>query len=643
VARLTDQGGSEAGSIFTNNQVGVSTFTTSFMFQFTGPGNPDGVVGNGITFCLQGNSPTALGFSGGGLGYGTDTPGGTLGIPNSVAIKFKTTNNHGEGIDSTGIFTDGRSPTIRDPNAPPNAPDQTVDMSGSPIKLRSQHPFLVNLSYDGTTLTETITDLTLPVGMNSFTTSYTVDISAWVGGNAAYAGFTGGTGAHTAFQDIQSWKYDSVEDTTKIHTPSRLVVASVDRHNNSTSNITIDWKANNDYNATGFTVQRSTDGTNFSTIATVSPNVDTYTDPSLTGGTYYYRVQAFNATTTSAFSNVDSARIGGGSNPVVIDHSAGFASHGDLTANGSASFATSGSTTVARLTDGKTGANESGTVFTTQRVSDASFNTSFTFQLHGGTAVEGDGITFIIQGNGATALGPGGGGLGYGPDHPGGSGGLPNSIAVKFDTFDNAGEGPNSTGLYLDRASPTVPAVNLTGTGIDLHSQDPFLVNLSYDGTTLTETITDTTTKATFTTKYTVNIPAAVGGNVGYVGFGGGTGGNTAIQDILSWTYTTLDPGQPGGTSLVAGAPAGGAAPAASTSGQALAPSVVPQALSATAAPSQANGGTNGPAPQLSVSASGRPARVAQSASIDALDAALELDFGDGSVGRKALRRLTRG
>ena len=57
----------------------------------------------------------------------------------------------------------------------------------------------------------------------------------------------------------------------------------------------------------------------------------------LTGGTYYYRVQAFNATTTSAFSNVDSVRIGGGSNSVVIDHSAGFASNSDLTVNGSAS------------------------------------------------------------------------------------------------------------------------------------------------------------------------------------------------------------------------------------------------------------------------------------------------------------------
>src|SRR5262249_57174679 len=66
-----------------------------------------------------------------------------------------------------------------------------------------------------------------------------------------------------------------------------------------------------------------------------------------------------------------------------------------------------------------------------------------------------------------------------------------------------------------------------------------------------------------FTTSYTVNIPAAVGGNVAYVGFGGGTGGNTAVQDILNWTFSTKDPGQPNGGAAVAQAPSATAAPAA--------------------------------------------------------------------------------
>jgi hypothetical protein len=34
-----------------------------------------------------------------------------------------------------------------------------------------------------------------------------------------------------------------------------------------------------------------------------------------------------------------------------------------------------------------------------------------------------------------------------------------------------------------------------------------------------------------------VDIAAHLGSNVGYVGFGGGTGGETAVQDVLTWTY----------------------------------------------------------------------------------------------------------
>jgi hypothetical protein len=64
-------------------------------------------------------------------------------------------------------------------------------------------------------------------------------------------------------------------------------------------------------------------------------------------------------------------------------------------------------------------------------------------------------------------------------------------------------------------------------------------VQMTYNGTTLTMTITDTTTPAnTFTTSWTINIPATVGGNTAYVGFTGATGGSTAIQDIITWTYT---------------------------------------------------------------------------------------------------------
>ena len=155
---------------------------------------------------MQGNSPTALGPAGGGLGYGPDSPGLPPGIGNSVAIKFDLYNNAGEGINSTGIFTDGRSPSVRDPSAPPNAPDQSVNLDGTGIDLHSQHPFRVDLTYDGTTLGERITDLDTG---GFFDVQYQVHIPDWVLGDTAFVGFTGATGALTATQDIQAWRFGS--------------------------------------------------------------------------------------------------------------------------------------------------------------------------------------------------------------------------------------------------------------------------------------------------------------------------------------------------------------------------------------------------------------------------------------------------
>jgi hypothetical protein len=103
----------------------------------------------------------------------------------------------------------------------------------------------------------------------------------------------------------------------------------------------------------------------------------------------------------------------------------------------------------------------------------------------------------------------------------------------------------------------------MTSSGVILQSSDVMNATLSYDGTTPTETITDTVTHATFTTQYAVDIPTIVGGNVAYVGFTGGTGGLTAVQDIQTWTYTTQD-AKNGASSPAGGSPAiAGAQPAA--------------------------------------------------------------------------------
>jgi Bacterial lectin/Legume lectin domain/Fibronectin type III domain len=221
--------------------------------------------------------------------------------------------------------------------------------------------------------------------------------------------------------------------------------------------------------------------------------------------------------------------------------------------------------TVVELTDG--GFGEAGGAFLSNRVGVQNFTTSFTFQMTPGTNPMADGMAFVIQGDGPTALGPAGGGLGYGADTVGVGGGLPRSLAIKFDIFDNSGEGTDSTGIFTGGRSPTVrqpglgagfpdTSIDLSGTGIDLQSGHPFTVTLGYDGTTLTETIKDTVTSATFTTTYVVNIAALVGSDVGYVGFTGGTGGLSTVTDISSWTLRTTIVKHDTQPQLAAGGPA---------------------------------------------------------------------------------------
>jgi hypothetical protein len=172
------------------------------------------------------------------------------------------------------------------------------------------------------------------------------------------------------------------------------------------------------------------------------------------------------------------------------------------------------------------GLTQAGSVFWDQPIGVGSFTTSFTFQLSDALA---DGITFTIQNIGPKALGGSGAALGYAP--------IKKSVAIKFDIYSNAGEGTDSTGVYTDGATPTVPAVNMTSSGVILRSGDAMVANITYNGTTLTMKLTDAVTKKIFTLSKAINIPSVVGADKAYVGFTGSTGGLTASQKIASWTY----------------------------------------------------------------------------------------------------------
>ncbi len=83
-----------------------------------------------------------------------------------------------------------------------------------------------------------------------------------------------------------------------------------------------------------------------------------------------------------------------------------------------------------------------------------------------------------------------------------------------------------------------MPAVDLTGSGLDLTSGDTFSAHISYDGKTLYLTLRDLVTGATAVRSFPIDIAKTVGGSTAYVGFTGGSGGVGASQKIMSWTYT---------------------------------------------------------------------------------------------------------
>jgi Chitobiase/beta-hexosaminidase C-terminal domain/Legume lectin domain len=207
----------------------------------------------------------------------------------------------------------------------------------------------------------------------------------------------------------------------------------------------------------------------------------------------------------------------------MINFGNGFSETTGLSLNGN-SVATDD--TRLQLTNG--GQEEAGSVFWTTPISIQAFTTDFEFQLLPATA---DGFTFTIQNTGATAVGSDGSGLGYQ--------GIGKSVAIKFNFYNSDNEGADSTGLYTDGEAPTLPTIDLTPSGIVLNSGDSIKAHVTYDGTTLTWTLTDQVTNDTFTTSKVINIPQVVGGNTAYVGFTASTGLQTASQKLLNWTYIT--------------------------------------------------------------------------------------------------------
>ncbi len=336
---------------------------------------------------------------------------------------------------------------------------------------------------------------------------------------------------------------NAIAQNASVSTSPPAQPASLFAQTASGGTIDLLWNYGTDSRA-GYEVYASTDPNNFpaTPLVTTAAFATNYPVTGLqVGTTYYFRIRALNKAGASTYSSVVAATAGA---TPAVDLPNGFASASSLlTTNG---FGTTAAIvgSALRLTNGGSNQTRSAWFKTTRSI--AQFALEFTFQL---TNANADGFTFAMQRSGLTALGGTGGNLGYS--------GIATSAAIKFDLY----PGLSTTGLYLNGAAPddntaatatSSGAIDVTSAGVDFHSGDLIRAALTYDGTTLTETMTDLSTHATFTQTYPVNLVSVLGGSTAYLGFTAGTGGQSAQQDILSWSYNaafTGTPGAPGGPS----------------------------------------------------------------------------------------------
>ena len=195
--------------------------------------------------------------------------------------------------------------------------------------------------------------------------------------------------------------------------------------------------------------------------------------------------------------------------------------------------------------NGLVGQHESGQAYYTTPLNITSFTTDFTFQI----GVGGYGMTFIIQNDprGLQAAGDtnGIGYFAYAPPTNPTDTAIENSIAIAFNSTPNNGSdtveaAPSLTGLYIDGGNfieyGIDPVLDLTPQNINLQSGDVMDAHITYDGAILTMVLTDTKTGAQARFSWPVDIPAIVGGNTAYVGFGAGTI-PPVVESVNSWSW----------------------------------------------------------------------------------------------------------
>jgi hypothetical protein len=190
------------------------------------------------------------------------------------------------------------------------------------------------------------------------------------------------------------------------------------------------------------------------------------------------------------------------------------------------------------------------------------FETTFQFRITEPGGIEddplgADGLAFVVQNYSVTALGAAGGGIGYD--------GIPNSLAVEFDTWPNFDLGDPDNNHVSIQTRGTAP--NSVAHQFSLGSTSA-IPNLS-DGQVHTATIRYTPGTLQVSVDGSEVLSVAVNlaelltldGGRAFVGFTAGTGAAWENHDILSWSFVNVSSGPTGAelfVSAVNGTPTSG-------------------------------------------------------------------------------------
>lgn len=179
-----------------------------------------------------------------------------------------------------------------------------------------------------------------------------------------------------------------------------------------------------------------------------------------------------------------------------------------------------------------------------QLVADA-WETTFEFRLSGGTPGafgSSDGLAFVIQNSGSDELRRGGGSLGYN--------GMPNSLAVEIDTFNNGPRfDPSYSHLAIQSngvepnnidATATLASFDTIGElGSDLDDGEIRTLRVNYIPGTMTVFL-DQLTDPVMTASVDLASFLQLDEGRAWVGFTGAAGGGPQNHDVLSWAFTPL-------------------------------------------------------------------------------------------------------